>query len=103
MPDYSKSKVYKIIDNTNGAIYIGSTTQSLSMRLAGHTSDYKTYLKGKRNFITSFSIIKNGNYSIILIEELVCENKEQLQRAERFQIETNECLNQRIPVRTAKE
>lgn len=103
MPDYSKSKIYKIVDNTNGNVYIGSTTQSLSMRLAGHTQSYKRYLNGKNNYMTSFEIIKNGNYNIFLIEEFSCENKEQLHRNERKQIEANECVNKNIPIRTQEE
>jgi len=103
MPDYSKSKIYKIVDNTNGNVYIGSTTQSLSQRLAGHNSSYKGILKGNQKFITSFEIIKNGNYDIVLLEEFSCDNKEQLHAKERVYIESNECINHTIPTRTSKE
>ena len=41
MTDYSKGKIYKIIDNTNGKIYIGSTVQTLQGRLLGHKTEYK--------------------------------------------------------------
>ena len=34
--DYSKAKVYKIVDNTNGNIYIGSTLKPLSRWLVFH-------------------------------------------------------------------
>ena len=34
MPDYSKSKIYKLVSNHTNDIYIGSTCQSLSMRKA---------------------------------------------------------------------
>ena len=30
MDKYQRGKIYKIIDNTNGDIYIGSTIQSIS-------------------------------------------------------------------------
>ena len=33
MPDYQKGKIYKIISNETDDVYIGSTTQSLSLRL----------------------------------------------------------------------
>ena len=98
MPDYSKGKIYKIIDNTNGNIYIGSTTQPLSKRLTDHKADLK-----KKYCCSSFEIIKNDNYSIILIEEVNCENKEQLLRAERYHIENNDCINKNIPFRKNKE
>ena len=35
MPDYNKGKIYKIVDNTNNNIYIGSTCEpTLAHRLA---------------------------------------------------------------------
>ena len=103
MPDYAKSKIYKIICNITNEMYVGSTTQPLSKRLTGHIQGYKRYLNGKQHYITSFSIIERGNYSIVLIEENNCENKEQLHRAERIHIENNICVNKVIPTRSDKE
>ena len=103
MPNYENSKIYKIIDNTNGAVYIGSTTQSLSQRLASHRRDYAKYLKGNKSFITSFKIIQNNDYDIVLIEELSCETKEQLFAEERRHIENTVCVNKYIPLRTPAE
>ncbi len=59
MPDYSKSKIYKIIDKSNNDIYIGSTVIELDKRLNKHIRDYNRYLNGKMNFISSFDILKN--------------------------------------------
>jgi uncharacterized protein YjgD (DUF1641 family) len=53
--------------------------------------------------MTSYDIIKNGNYDIILIENYNCETKEQLHSRERFYIETNNCVNKYIPTRNGKE
>jgi hypothetical protein len=100
---YQNGKIYKIVDNTNGNIYIGSTCKKLCQRIAKHRSSYKLYLDGKKNFMTSFDIIKNGNYDIILIENYNCETKEQLHSRERFYIETNNCVNKYIPTRNGKE
>ena len=36
MPDYSKGKVYRILQDNDKTVYIGSTTQPLSARLAQH-------------------------------------------------------------------
>jgi len=101
--DYSKSKIYKIVCNTTGLTYVGSTIQKLSQRLSEHKGKYKSYLKGKTNFITSFDIIKNNNYQIILIENCPCDSKEELHREERKYIENIECVNKIIPTRTEKE
>jgi len=96
MPDYSKGKIYRIVCDTSGEVYYGSTTQSLSVRLSGHK------FRAKNN-CTCRSIIDGGNYSIVLVEEYPCENKEQLERRERFYIENNVCVNKQVPTRTTKE
>jgi hypothetical protein len=92
--DYLKGKIYKIVDNTNGNCYIGSTCEPiLARRLASHISAYKFYLNGKRGYVTSFKIIESGNYNIVLIEEYPCETKDQLLARERYYIDTLDCIN----------
>jgi hypothetical protein len=104
MVNYSLGKIYKIVDNTNNNIYIGSTCEpTLARRLASHRTNYNNYLKEKNNFTTSFDIIKNNNYEIILIENYPCANKDELHSRERFHIESNVCINKVIPKRTRKE
>ena len=42
MIDYSKGKIYKIVCNNTGLIYIGSTCEpTLARRLAKHVGNYK--------------------------------------------------------------
>ena len=103
MVNYANGKIYKIVCNITGKIYIGSTTLSLSQRLVQHRTDYNGWKNGKRKFVTSFGIIENGNYDIVLLEEFPCENKEQLYQRERFYIESLICVNKVIPTRTNKE
>jgi hypothetical protein len=92
--DYSKGKIYKIVDYTNNNNYIGSTCEPiLARRLAGHVGCYRSYLNGKQNFVTSFKILENGNYNILLIEEYPCETKDQLLAREGHYIETMDCIN----------
>jgi len=98
------AKVYKIYDNTNGNVYFGSTKQPLSKRLQQHKISFKSHLKDKsKKKCTSFEILKNDNYTISLVEEFSCQNKEQLRARERHYIENNECVNKCIPLRTARE
>jgi hypothetical protein len=98
MPNYKNSKIYKIVDNTSDMIYIGSTTKKLCERLASHISNYKRYLNDKRrNSITSFKILANGNYDIVLIENFPCNTKEELYVRERHYIETLNCINKHKP------
>ena len=99
----NESKIYKIIDNTNGNIYIGSTCQSLKRRLSHHKSDYKRFLKGLSGNTKSFDIIKNNDYKIELIEACDIKTKQELFQKERYYIENNDCLNKNIPCRSQKE
>ncbi len=103
MPDYKKGQIYRIVCNITGKIYVGSTTQSLSVRLAEHRRKYKLFKEGKRRNVTSFQIIEQGNYEIVLIENFPCESKIELHRRERHFIETLQCVNKYIPTRTNKE
>ena len=96
-------KIYKIVDNSNDNIYIGSTCDSLKYRLSKHKCDYKRYLKGIFNNVKSFDIIKNDNFSIELIENCDIKTKQELLIArERYYIQNNECLNKNIPGRYDK-
>ena len=104
MADYTRGKIYRLVCNTTGNQYIGSTTQSLSQRLGGHKKDYKRFNEGKITAqITSFSILSNNNVEMILIEEFACENRNQLERRERQFIETMECVNKVKPAQTKEE
>jgi hypothetical protein len=94
MPDYQLGKIYKIICNITGKIYIGSTCRPiLARRLAGHVSNYTSYLNSKGNYITSFKIIANGNYDIVLIELFPCNSKDELYARESHYIQTIQCVN----------
>jgi hypothetical protein len=101
--DYSNGKIYKIIDATNGDVYIGSTCKTLEERLKAHQYNYKSYLNGDLKYMSSYNILKNNNYSIELLENCVCESKIELKERERFYILNNKCVNRNIPNRTDKE
>ena len=87
MADYSKGKIYKIIDNTNDKIYIGSTVQTLQGRLRGHKS------LCKKKDINSKLILKNNNFSIELIENFPCNTKRELEIREQYFIDKLDCVN----------
>ena len=102
--NYANTKIYKLVCNKTGLIYIGSTTKKyLSDRLSGHRRDYEFYLSGTKGFITSFEILKNGDYDIILLESCDCKDKDEQKAKERFYIETMDCVNKQHPGRTKKE
>ena len=106
MPDYQKSKIYKIWDNNYTECYVGSTTQDLSVRMAEHRKFYKQYLEGKRNNYTSFDLFKKygvENCRIELEEAYACNNKEEPTAREGVIIRRDKCVNKHINGRTHKE
>jgi uncharacterized membrane protein YheB (UPF0754 family) len=104
MERYQRGKIYKIVCRKTGKQYIGSTCKRLlSERLAGHNCDFKSWKKGDRNFVSSFSVIEENDYYIELVELVPCSSKDELLVRERFHIENNECVNKQVPLRTEKE
>ena len=87
MVNYQNGKIYKIVDNTNGNVYIGSTTEKyLSRRLQGH--------RDQRDCICR-RIIDNGDYHIELIETWGCNNKDELHQREQYWMDNTECINKK--------
>ena len=106
MPDYSKGKIYKIIDINNTKCYIGSTTQSLNERMSNHKRKYKSYKNGNHHKVSIFDLFDEfglENCKIELIEEYNCGNKTELERKEGEYIRNIECINKRIEGRTKEE
>jgi hypothetical protein len=105
MNKYNDSKIYKIVDNTSDKVYIGSTCHKyLSQRLQKHLQNYRRYERGLERYVTSYSILKNNDYDIILIENVNCETVDQLKARERYHIEnTPNCVNRNVPTRSDKE
>ena len=97
MPDYQKSKIYKLVSDHTDQIYIGSTIQRLCDRLGGHKKDCKV-----KN-CTSKKLFELGKVKIILIENYPCNSKEELLKHERNYIESMKCVNKNIPCRTKAE
>ena len=96
MPDYKNGKIYMLLDLTNENVYYGSTCSTLSIRKQGHKDSYKGYIIGKKTkTISSFDIMKNNNYKIILVENYPCESNIELRKREQFYISNNKCINQK--------
>ena len=103
---FYNAKIYKLIDNTNDNVYIGSCCSSLRTRLSTHKSGYEMFLfkniksyeiLKNKNYIKSYEIIKNGDYKIELLEDCDINTKHELLERERYYIENNNCLNKYIP------
>ena len=102
MPDYQNGKVYKMV--AGGMTYVGSTTTTLAQRKATHKVKWKRWKVGTGHQVTSFDLFETGEpVDIVLLEDVPCERREQLHARERHWIETLDCVNRRVPGRTAKE
>jgi len=100
MPDYSKGKIYTIRCLNDPNVYVGSTIQSLAVRMGQHRkSYYKNEELGCRK-----EIIKNINEWKIELHELYpCNYKTELKRREGEVIREIGTLNKNIAGRTKKE
>ena len=102
---YEDSKIYKIVCNVTGLVYVGATTkQYLSQRLAAHVACYNHFKKGNvSRYMTSAKILEGGNYDIHLLELCPCGSIDEQKIRERYYIELLECVNKVIPGRTSNE
>jgi hypothetical protein len=110
MNKYENGKIYKIeaINGEEGDIYIGSTSQKyLCNRMGKHRKVYKDYKANKPVAKTTPFILfdKYGveNCIITLLELVNCQCKEELLAKERFYLQTLQCVNKNVPLRTNKE
>ena len=86
MPDYSLSKIYKLVSNKTSDIYICSCLMRLSTRLCGH--------KNKNNKCVSRNLfVDDAIITIVLIENFACNTKNELKARELHHITTNNCIN----------
>ena len=109
MEKYNRGKIYKIVNDINGDIYVGSTTNPLYKRMIKHVCDmkrfpnYKIYIAMKENGIDHFSIIlielypcssltelrKRENHFIFLLNPALNTNKAFLSKEERLKYNRN--------------
>ena len=75
MPDYEYGKIYEIVSPSTGLRYVGSTVQTLSLRMAGHRRGYKRWLK--KNYKKFIKLIYNS-HSSPLVSCLLSSNRLEL-------------------------
>ena len=94
MPDYQLGKIYKIECNVTGKVYIGSTCEpTLARRLTKHVGNYRCYLNGTYHYVSSFDILQNEDYCIVLLEKYPCNTKDDLYARERYYTNHIDCVN----------
>ena len=103
MADYSKGKIYKLLNIIDDEIYVGSTIQPLRKRLCEHKcrangterSHYKVH-----HHMANLGIY---NFYIELVELCVCSTKEELRAKEGEWIRKVATLNGKVSGRTVFE
>ena len=109
MNKYQNGKIYKITDVDYNKCYIGSTTESLSQRMARHRREYKKYTnndENKKYYARSMLLFKEygiENCKIELIENCPSNNRDELLKREGYYIQNTDCLNRCVAGRTKKE
>ena len=102
MVNYANGQIYKLVNNVDDEIYIGSTCGTLRLRKSSHKSLARK--DTERRVYKHLNEIGWDNVDIILIEACDCQNKDELHRRERYWIDTlNPSLNKVLPRRTKKE
>ena len=92
-PNFANGKIYSIRSHQTEQVYIGSTTQPLSVRFGEH----------KRKPCSSREILQHSDAYIEIIENYPCADKNELNRREGNFIRTMDCVNKQIPGRTSAE
>jgi len=92
--DYSKGKIYKIVnDDFPDLVYYGSTIQNIKRRFGQH----------KDNSCTSKKLFETNNVRVELVEDYPCETKRELETREKYYILKFECINRFVPAQTKEE
>lgn len=100
---YQHGKIYSIRSHQTEGVYIGSTINTLPKRLYKHKKDCEYWINGKKNYVSSFEIIKYDDCYIELIENYPCNDRNELERQEGTHIRNTDCINKNVAGRTQKE
>ncbi len=103
MPNYANGKIYKLTNNVNDEIYIGSTCCPLWSRIGQHRYVAKNGNRTSKLY-NLINQIGGSNFDIVLLEAVSCTNKSELYQRERYHIDLlKPTLNKQVPGRTEKE
>ena len=93
--------IYKLSSVHEAQPYVGKTMGTLNDRFRRHKSDYKRWLNGKYNYVTSFELIKHNDCIMIVLEIDVPKNM--LASREGYWHSQFDCVNKCVPNRSLKE
>ena len=98
---YMNSKIYKLVNDVNDDVYVGSTYNLLCRRMEKHRSHRFQY--AHRPLYKLMNDLGVERFRIELVEDFPCENREQLRKREGYFIRQLGNLNMVIEDRTRKE
>ena len=102
--NYQNGKIYCIRNNVDNDLYIGSSCQPLSKRMAWHRCNRNAKKKQNMRIYQKMNELEVEHFYIELIEEYPCNTVEQLRKREGELIrDLKPVLNKRIEGRTMKE
>ena len=100
---FQNGRIYKILNYIDNEVYVGSTCQPLSKRMAKHREEINNETKARKPLYIKMKEHGVEHFYIELIEEHPCENGEQLRKREGHYIREIGTLNKKIEGRTLKE
>ena len=100
MADYQNGKIYKILNNIDGEIYVGSTINALSRRMAHHRNEAKRTQNKLYNHMNEVGV---ENLYIESIENFPCNDVYELRAREGHHIRQIGTLNKNASCRTPIE
>ena len=101
--DFTKAKIYKITNDYNDEVYIGSTCNKLTKRFSQHRNHCKNEDKKNSPLYSLMNEIGETRFRIQLICDYPCEDKYQLKQKEGEYIRDLGTLNKQIAGRTQQQ
>jgi group I intron endonuclease len=86
MVNYQNGKIYKLVNDIDDDIYVGSTCKQLSNRMAKHRTDAKASNHKQRKVYQKMNAFGIEHFKIVLIENHPCDSREELTRREDYYI-----------------
>jgi hypothetical protein len=77
--NYQNGKIYKIVNDVNDMIYVGSTVSQLRLRMESHKECAKTRTS---RFYAAMNEIGKPHFKIVLVQPFPCTSKDELNAKE---------------------
>jgi len=91
MPYPRQGLIYKL--SIDGLTYIGSTVRTMEQRFSQHKCGYDRWLKGNKQYLSSYKLFEKGEPQVEILEKLYCLTRNVLLHREYHYITTLECVN----------